>query len=438
MSPGEEDKNVVMEDVKANISFRGANIWILACAILIASIGLNVNSTAVIIGAMLISPLMGPIVGAGFALGIFDFTLLRRSLKNLFNATSVSLVVATVYFYISPFKETQSELLARTSPNIYDVMIAFFGGIAGAVAITRAEKGNPIPGVAIATALMPPLCTAGYGLAIGNFKYFFGALFLYSINCVFICIGTLAIIKYLAYPPIKQVDAKHEKQVRYIITTLTLALIVPSVYLAYDLMENRRYNQQLNEFISKEFLSKDLILIYKNVNESSNPRTCELAFLDSNFSKSDIDDLNRRLAVYDIRNTELVIKQDTLDFKSLIREENSKNQLYLNEKDLQIANLEKKINANKYDAASVLKEAQALFPEVGFTEMAIANHYYNEDTDSVRVVPVVLYNSTGGLSAKDEQKMTVWLSQKMGKGEVLMYRQNAEKQEEQEKKNKKK
>lgn len=183
LSKGEERKEKVLENIKSNISFRGSNLWILACAIVIASVGLNVNSTAVIIGAMLISPLMGPIVGAGLALAIYDFNLLKKSGKNLLIATIVSLAVATIYFYFSPFKETNSELLARTSPNIYDVLIAFFGGLAGVIAITRVEKGNPIPGVAIATALMPPLCTAGFGLAIGNFSFFL-VLFIYTQSIV--------------------------------------------------------------------------------------------------------------------------------------------------------------------------------------------------------------------------------------------------------------
>ncbi len=145
---GEERKDKVLENVISNISFRGSNLWILACAIIIASIGLNVNSTAVIIGAMLISPLMGPIVGAGFALGTYNFSLLKKSFKNLVIATLVSLTVSAVYFYVSPFKDVQSELLSRTAPNIYDVLIAFFGGLVGVIAITRVEKGNPIPGVA--------------------------------------------------------------------------------------------------------------------------------------------------------------------------------------------------------------------------------------------------------------------------------------------------
>lgn len=182
---GEEDKNKVLENVKSNISFTGSNLWILACAIMVASVGLNVNSTAVIIGAMLISPLMGPIVGAGFAMGTLDFSLLKKSLVNLLIATVASLLVATIYFTLSPFKDAQSELLARTSPNIYDVLIAFFGGLVGVIAITRVEKGNPIPGVAIATALMPPLCTAGFGLATGHWNFFLVLCF-YTVSTVFL------------------------------------------------------------------------------------------------------------------------------------------------------------------------------------------------------------------------------------------------------------
>jgi uncharacterized hydrophobic protein (TIGR00271 family) len=214
LSTGEDDKHKVLDNVKSNISFKGSNLWILACAIVIASIGLNVNSTAVIIGAMLISPLMGPIIGAGFGLGVFDFALLKKSLKNLAIATFVGLIVSAIYFYLSPFKETQPELLSRTAPNIYDILIAFSGGLVGAIAITRVEKGNPIPGVAIATALMPPLCTAGYGIAIGSIKFFFGAIYLYSINCVFICISTFFIVTYLKYPKAKQLDVKSGRRVK--------------------------------------------------------------------------------------------------------------------------------------------------------------------------------------------------------------------------------
>ncbi len=274
---GEENKSKTLQNVKDNISFTGANLWILACAIVVASVGLNINSTAVVIGAMLISPLMGPIVGSGFALGIYDFTLLKRSLRNLLNATIVGLSFSTLYFYISPFKEAQSELLARTSPNIYDVLIAFFGGLVGVIAVTRSEKGIPIAGVAIATALMPPLCTAGYGLATGHFKYFFGSLFLYCINCVFICIATYIIVKFLKYPA-KKIEEKHVKRVKYGITALTFLMLVPSAYFAYSLYYQQKYDESVNSFIDKEFNARGNTLIYKKTNYNSDPKTIELAF----------------------------------------------------------------------------------------------------------------------------------------------------------------
>src|SRR5690606_18548446 len=240
---GEEEKNKVLENVFNNISFRGSNLWILACAIIIASVGLNVNSTAVIIGAMLISPLMGPIVGAGFALGTYDFQLLKKSMKNLVIATVVSLLVSALYFYFSPFKDVQSELLARTSPNIYDVLIAFFGGLVGVIAVTRVEKGNPIPGVAIATALMPPLCTAGYGIATFNAAYFAGAFYLYTINCFFICIATFFVVKYLKYPAASFKSKRYTRQIRVGITALIFIMIIPSFYLAYTLWNEKKYTK---------------------------------------------------------------------------------------------------------------------------------------------------------------------------------------------------
>jgi len=330
---GEEEQKKVLENLKSNISFRGSNLWILACAIVIASVGLNVNSTAVIIGAMLISPLMSPIVGAGFALAIYDFDLLKKSGKNLLIATIVSLAVASIYFYISPFKEAQSELLARTSPNIYDVLIAFFGGLVGVIALTRVEKGNPVPGVAIATALMPPLCTAGYGLAIGNFSYFFGAFYLYTINCFFICISTFLIIKYLKYEPVRSLNPKFEKQIRYGITSLILIMIIPSFYLAYNLLNEKKYAQKVEQFISNEFTNKGYTIIYKNTKFNSNPKKIEVAFLTKKFNAEEIKVLNQRLIQYDISNTKLEIKQDAKDLKSEILNELNNQNKNLSEKD---------------------------------------------------------------------------------------------------------
>lgn len=195
-----------IETIKADVDFRGTKLWILICAIFIASLGLNVNSTAVIIGAMLISPLMGPIIGFGLSLGISDLVLMRRSLRNYGVSTLISIITATLFFLLSPLSHAQSELLARTQPTFYDVLIAFVGGFAGILAGASKNKGNVLPGVAIATALMPPLCTAGFGLATANWNFFFGAFYLYIINSVFIAIATFVLVRMMRFP--KKSDGK--------------------------------------------------------------------------------------------------------------------------------------------------------------------------------------------------------------------------------------
>ena len=418
---GEEDRQKVLENVKSNISFRGSNFWILACAIVVASVGLNVNSTAVVIGAMLISPLMGPIVGAGFGLGIYDFDLLKKALKNLLIATIVGLVVSTIYFYLSPFKETQSELLSRTSPNIYDIFIAFFGGLVGVIAITRVEKGNPIPGVAIATALMPPLCTAGYGLAISNYSFFFGAIYLYVINCVFICIATFLIVKYLKYPSVKQIDESREKKVRYAMTSLILVMIIPSVYFAYILIQEKKFNQKIELFINDEFTSKGYTILYKKIKTNLNPKKIELVFLAKRTTKDELEILNERLKTYGIENTVLRIRQDTTDIKKYISSQINTEKSILNKKDLTIAELEKQLKKNSYNNATILAEAKIIFPEI--ENLSISNHIYDENTDKAKVIPVMVYKSKIELSKSSKQKLVLWLQQRLSKEKVEIYRQ---------------
>ncbi len=411
---GEEDKNKTMQNVKDNISFTGANLWILACAIIVASVGLNINSTAVVIGAMLISPLMGPIVGSGFALGIYDFTLLKRSLRNLLNATIVGLSFSTLYFYISPFKEAQSELLARTSPNIYDVLIAFFGGLVGVIAVTRTEKGSPIAGVAIATALMPPLCTAGYGLATGHFKYFFGSLFLYCINCVFICIATYIIVKFLKYPA-KKIEEKHVKRVKYGITTLTVLMLVPSAYFAYSLYYQQKYSESVNTFIAKEFNDKGNTLIYKKTNYNSDPKTIELAFLSRRFTDNEIRNLNEDLKAYGLLNTKLIIRQDSAfniqNIKKDILNEVKGADTIINQKDIEIRLLKNEIAANTFDNNEILKEASTLFPDI--TAISIANHDFYTSKDSSFTTTILFYEAPKELSNDDKVKFENWMRQRL-------------------------
>lgn len=411
---GEEDKQKVLDDVKTNISFRNANLWILICAIFTACIGLNVNSPAVIIGAMLISPLMGPIVGAGFALGTYDFELLKRAGKNLIIATLSSLSVAFIYFTISPFKETQSELLARTSPNIYDVLISIFGGLVGAISLTRINKGNPIPGVAIATALMPPLCTAGYGLAIGNYSFFFGAFYLYTINSFFICISTFAIIKYLKYPPVKNINPKYDKQIHYGITIITLILILPSFYVAYNLYNERKFVQKIDQFITTEFTNQDYVVIYKKTRYNSSPKKIELAFLSKKFTPEEIKILNKKLPDYGIPNTKLIIRQNTKDIKSEILSEISSTNANLTAKDIEIERLRKELDQYQFKNLNLTNEMAVLFPEL--KNVSIGRQIRYADTDSAKTFTTLLYKTSG--NETDLTKLKQWLRLKLNTSNI--------------------
>ena len=247
-----EDELETIESIRKGIEFKGTNLWVLIFATFVASLGLNTNSTAVIIGAMLISPLMGPIMGVGLSVGLNDFELMKRSLKSFLITTLFSVTTATIFFLVSPVAEGQSELLARTSPTIYDVFIALMGGLAGVTALSTKEKGNVIPGVAIATALMPPLCTAGYGLATGNLIYFLGAFYLYFINSVFISLATFLGVRVMHFQRKEFVDKEREKLVKKYIVIITLATMCPAIYLTYGIVKNTIYTASANNFISEE------------------------------------------------------------------------------------------------------------------------------------------------------------------------------------------
>lgn len=421
---GEEDKQKTLQTVTNNISFTGSNLWILAGAIFVASIGLNVNSTAVIIGAMLISPLMGPIVGSGFALAIYDFDLLKKSIINLFIATLVGLIVSTIYFYVSPFKEAQSELIARTSPNIYDVLIAFFGGLVGVIAITRVEKGNPIPGVAIATALMPPLCTAGFGLATGNFKFFFGALFLYAINCVFICISTFTIVKYLKYPSKKDADVKHQKRLKYGMTAIIVLMLLPSTYFAFSLYKQQQFKHGVETFIENEFIDKGYTIIFKKTKYSVSLGTIELAFLNKVFTSEEIHTLNSKLNNYGLHNTLLTIKQNSTDNINALRDdilnEVTKKDRILEEKDKQIVDLKSELSKNTFDDKQIFSEVKIIFPSV--LSIAVNNlTYFSSDTSYVKTV--FIYQANPKLNDSDKNKLKIWMQKKLSISEIEVINQ---------------
>jgi uncharacterized hydrophobic protein (TIGR00271 family) len=309
LEEGKEDELETIEYISKNVEFKGANLWILIFAILVASVGLNVNSTAVIIGAMLISPLMGPIMGIGMAAGINDFELLKKSFRNLMVAVFISILTSTIYFTITPIYGAESELLARTEPTVWDVLIALFGGLAGIIAGSRKEKTNAIPGVAIATALMPPLCTAGYGIATGNLLYFFGAFYLFFINSVFISLSTYLIVRFMGYPKKQFLDAKKEKRVQTYITIFTILTLIPSIYLAYGIVKRTIWNEQARQFVALEMQFPKSQVLNSNLEYSNSSRLIEVSLIGELITGEEIEILKNKIGALGLTETELIIHQ---------------------------------------------------------------------------------------------------------------------------------
>lgn len=361
----EEDKaneNEIVDAIRKGIEFRGTNVWVLIFAIFIASVGLNVNSTAVIIGAMLISPLMGPIMGIGLGIGINDFELIKKAFKNLAIATALSVLTSSVYFFISPLSDAQSELLARTTPTIWDVMIALFGGLAGIVAATRKNVSNVIPGVAIATALMPPLCTAGFGLAIGNFSFFFGAFYLFFINSVFISLSSFLIVSFLKFQKRSILDPAREARVkRYIIIVVTVT-VIPSVVMAYNIVTKSIEEKSIQEYVNKELDFENSQVISKKLLNVKGKNTLEVFFLGEIISAESITNAKNKLKNYGLANLELSVKQgvgenaipDVAALKSTVIEDlYRKNEEIIKSKDKKIALLEKELSLFRSESFSV-------------------------------------------------------------------------------------
>ena len=313
----QEREETTIEEIKKGVEFKGANLWILLFAILIASIGLNVNSTAVVIGAMLISPLMGPIMGVGLGAGINDLALIKKAVRNLGVASFLSILTSTFYFWVTPLQEAQSELLARTTPTLWDVLIAFFGGLAGIVAGSRKEKSNAIPGVAIATALMPPLCTAGYGLANGNWYYFLGALYLFFINGVFISVSTFIIVRVLRYPKKQFENLKLETRVKTYIFTFVFITAVPSIYLAYNLVKQTIFEQNARNFLATEFNLPETQIIEKEFSQKDGKGSIVVTLYGKKLEDEAIEIIKNKLSNYSLSHCDLIVKQGYQeDFKA--------------------------------------------------------------------------------------------------------------------------
>ena len=423
-----ERESVTISDIKKGVIFRGTNLWILIFAILIASIGLNVNSAAVIIGAMLISPLMGPIMGIGLGAGINDFDLIKTAMKNLGTAVLISVITSTLYFYITPLHEAHSELLSRTQPTLWDVMIAFFGGLAGVVAGSRKEKTNAIPGVAIATALMPPLCTAGFGLANGNWAFAIGAFYLFFINSVFISVATFLIVRFLKYPRKKFSDPSAEKRVKLYISFFVFITIIPSIYLAYGLVQRTVFEQHARNFVSEEFNLEETQVISQEHKIVDDQRVIEVTLYGKVLSEEKIKSIERNLHLYNLDHSNLIVRQgyqeddtesrnqafqkmgETLKM-NILEDLYKDNQEQLESKDDQIQLLESelfKLKQTKYPIDDITNELAVQYENLDRFILGdmIAKNPKTEDSDTVCYA---LVSFTKKFSKKEQAKLEMWL-----------------------------
>jgi len=316
------DKKGTIEDIKENISMKGHTAWVLVFSILIASIGLNVSSTAVVIGAMLISPLMGPILGVGLSIGINDIDTLKRSLINLGVMVGLSLATSFLFFLIPLFRDETPELLARTAPDVRDVFIAIAGGLALIIALSRRSKQtNTIAGVAIATALMPPLCTAGFGLATGNLNYFAGAMFLFTINTIFIALAAFVIIKFLKFPMVKYINSAKRKRIARLASFVAVLVFSGSIYMFVNLFKENQFKQAAQHLINdiKESGISIIDEVAENINYKN--KSIKLVIYGYKIPKEELDNWEAKLFEYGLEQTKLIFQQgaDDTDIRNEVK-----------------------------------------------------------------------------------------------------------------------
>ena len=424
-----EDDKASQDEVAANISkgteFRGVNLWVLICATMVASLGLNVNSAAVIIGAMCISPIMGPIMGIGFSLGINDFDLLKKSVRNFVLMFVVAISTSTLFFFISPLGNASSELLARTTPTTYDVLIAFFGGMAGIVAQSRQDRNSTvIPGVAIATALMPPLCTAGYGLATGNLIYFLGAFYLYFINSVFISLATFLGVRVMHFQRKEFVDKNREKKVRKYIVLIAILTMCPAVYLTVGIVQDTFFESAANRFVNEQLSFENTQVLDKKIHHEGKGHEIRVVLIGQEVPEASIAIARSKMKDYKLDNTKLIVLQgmnneavDISSIRAMVMEDFYKNsEQRLVEQKQKIATLEQNLERYKtFDelGKKIIPELKVLYPSVKTVSIS---HAIELAVDSVRVDTVTLAVLKFGKhpGAHEKEKIAEWLKARTG------------------------
>lgn len=436
------DVDGTIQGIKRDIVFKGHSVWILIASIFIASIGLNTNSTAVIIGAMLISPLMGPILGIGFSVGTNDWFTLKRSLKYFSVAVGVSVLTSTIYFLITPLKDAQSELLARTSPTLLDVFIAIFGGVTGIVAGSRKEKTNVIPGVAIATALMPPLCTAGYGIATGHLDYFLGAFYLFFINSFFISLATLVIVRYLKFPQMNFVHPERERKIKMYMGIFIILVILPSAKIFWDVIVEARFNNRVNAFVEENYKYDQSNLYRSSAIYNDTLSYIDLYIMGKELTDIQIQDMSDKLKEYGLikgKGTGINVTDSTIIRVHQANEANvdsidarinkmnaqmsqnlrigvlediyKKNEEILNSKNAKIQFLENKLIAIRKDSIPLMnlqKEIVIQYPKIN--KLSYARAVETGQKGNLDTIPTFLINWDNSLRQSEKLKQSDILS----------------------------
>ncbi len=401
----------------SNIEFKGSNVWILIFATVIASVGLNVNSIPVVIGAMLISPLMGPIMGIGLALGINDTELLRKAFKNLIIMTIISIITSTAYFLVTPLSmDEPTELLARTNPTIYDVFIAFFGGLAVITEVCKKDKGTVIAGAAIATALMPPLCTAGYGVANGSITFFMGAGYLYFINSVFIALASFLMVRYLKFPLVKFSDPVKQKKVHKIITIFTIILILPSIYSAVTVIQENKFNQAAKRFVAENKTIGNSYIYDHKISHHGRKSTINVSIAGEALSQSHINKLHENLKAHGIDSDQLIINQNSTFVPESINENDfvksifEQNEQQIRKREELIAQMEaelKNYRQGELPYTQINKELAAQYPNIIALTLTKGKRVTSTTSDDKYIAIV---ESRSAIAVPDIEKIRKWLA----------------------------
>ena len=416
----------VNSNIQKGIMIRGTNLWVLIFAIFIASLGLNTNSTAVIIGAMLISPLMGPIIGMGYSMGVYDFNLLKESLRNFLVMVVVSLVTSAIFFTLPLITSTQSELLARTQPTTYDILIALFGGLAGMVAQTRKDRtGTVIPGVAIATALMPPLCTVGYGLATFQFRFMLGALYLFTINSIFIALASFIVTRVMNFRMIGELEPAKLKKLQRAMVTVIIIITLPSVIIAISIIQRSSFETNYQNFVEEAFKYDNTFVVESSYEYNANPRKqslIEVRLFGEPLSDNVINNIRGQMSsVYHLPKVDLVVRQSSQEDGGIaITALQSNYTEMLNDKNLQISRLQEQLSsiriADTLAVGGMTRELGIFVPQIN--DMSLSRHVsYNKDgvpTDTT----YICFLSFREDSVANLELIRNWLSNRTGTSNI--------------------